>query len=99
LCFHAFARWKFQCLRHKWSFEQGVEEARGAAESVKLAAPAEAEAMRARAEAEAQDQEILAKVGSRDVILLRAIEKWDGVMPRVASEAVPMLNLRDEDTK
>lgn len=77
--------------------DQKIEEARGRAESVKLEAKAEAEAIRMRAEAEAQAQELLARVVNRDVIMLRAIEKWDGIMPRVAAEAVPFFNVDAEN--
>ncbi|HEY6563376.1 MAG TPA: SPFH domain-containing protein [Pirellulaceae bacterium] len=73
--------------------DQKIEEARGRAESVKLEAKAEADAIRFRAEAEAKAQEMLSQVVNRDVIMLRAIEKWDGIMPRVAGEAVPFFTL------
>lgn len=72
---------------------QEIEKARGRAESIKLEAQAKADAIRMQAEAEAAAQEMLAKVVDKDVIMLRAIEKWDGIMPRVAGEAIPMLNL------
>lgn len=83
--------------RIKVEADQKIETARGEAESVKLRAQAEAESIRLRAKAEAEAQEMLAKVVNRDVIILRAIEKWDGIMPRVAGEAIPLLNVDVEE--
>ena len=73
--------------------QQEIETARGRAESLKLEAQAEADAVLMKAEAEAKAQEMLAKVVNRDVINLRAIEKWDGIMPRVTGEVVPFLSV------
>ncbi len=73
--------------------DQQIEEARGEAESIKLRAQAEADAITMRAEAEAKAQELLAKFVNRDVIHLRTVEKWDGVMPRVTGDAIPLLNI------
>ena len=75
--------------------QQEIETARGRAESLKLEAQAEADAVLMKAEAEAKAQEMLAKVVNRDVINLRAIEKWDGIMPRVTGEVVPFLSVDD----
>jgi regulator of protease activity HflC (stomatin/prohibitin superfamily) len=72
---------------------QEVETARGRAESLKLEAEAQAEAIRMTAKAEAEAQEMLAKVINNDVVKLRAIEKWDGVMPRVTGEVVPFIGV------
>ena len=73
--------------------QQTIEKARGLAESVKLQAEADAEAIRLTAIAEAEAQKLLGEVINRDVVTLRAIEKWDGIMPRVTGEAVPMISL------
>lgn len=84
--------------------DQEIAAARGVAEAIKLRAEAEAEAVRLtakaeseaityKAEAEAAAQELLAKVVNRDVIHLRTVERWDGVMPRVTGEAIPLLNM------
>ena len=84
--------------------DQEIEAARGSSEAIKLRAEAEAESIRLtakadaeaitmKAEAEAKAQEMLAKVVDRDVIQLRTIERWDGVMPRVTGEAIPLLSI------
>jgi regulator of protease activity HflC (stomatin/prohibitin superfamily) len=79
--------------RMKVEADQKIETARGAAESVKLQAAAEAEAITMKAIAEAEAQRILAEVVNRDVITLRAIEKWDGIMPKVTGETVPFISV------
>jgi len=76
---------------------QAVEEARGRADALRLRAQAEADAILMTAEAEAQAQEMLAKVIDRNVLNLRAIEKWDGVMPRVTGEVVPFIGVGGMD--
>ena len=77
--------------------DQKIETARGAAESVKLAALAEAEAITVKAKAEAAAQKMLAEVINKDVIQLRAIEKWDGQLPKLTGDTVPFIT-GDEPT-
>jgi len=85
--------------RMKVEADQKIETARGAAESVKLAALAEAEAITVKAEAEAAAQKILAEVINRDVIQLRAIEKWDGTLPKFTGETVPFISVDSQTEK
>ena len=54
---------------------------------------AEAEAISVKAKAEAEAQRILSDVVTKDVITLRAIERWDGVMPKVTGETVPFISV------
>ena len=84
--------------RMKVEADQKIETARGAAESVKLAALAEAEAITVKAKAEAAAQKMLAEVINKDVIQLRAIEKWDGQLPKLTGDTVPFITV-DEPTK
>lgn len=79
--------------RMKVEADQKIETARGAAESVKLQAMAEAEAIAVKAKAEAEAQRILAEVVNKDVITLRAIERWDGTLPKVTGETVPFISV------
>lgn len=81
--------------RMKVEADQKIETARGAAESVKLAAQAEAEAITLKATAEAGAQKMLSEVINRDVIQLRAIEKWDGKLPKLTGESVPFITVDD----
>ena len=80
--------------RIKVEADQAIAEAGGKAESVKLEAAAKAESIRLLAIAEAEAQKILGESINRDVVALRAIEKWDGIMPKVTGEAVPFLECR-----
>jgi regulator of protease activity HflC (stomatin/prohibitin superfamily) len=82
--------------RMKVEADQKIETARGAAESVKLQALADAEAISVKAKAEAEAQRILSEVVNRDVITLRAIEKWDGTLPKVTGETVPFINVESQ---
>ena len=84
--------------RMKVEADQKIETARGDAESVKLRAQADAEAITVKAIAEAEAQRILSEVVTKDVITLRAIERWDGIMPRVTGETVPFINV-DQNAK
>lgn len=65
---------------------QRVAQANGIADSMRIEAEAKADAISIEAEA-------LRQFGAQ-VIQMRAIEKWDGVMPRVTGEgAVPFINV------
>jgi len=82
--------------RMKVEADQKIETARGAAESVKLQASAEAEAITVKAKAEAEAQRILSEVVTKEVITLRAIERWDGTLPKVTGETVPFISVDSE---
>ena len=82
--------------RIKVEADQKIEMARGLAESIKLQAEADAKAIELKATAEAEAQRILAAVVNRDVITLRAVEKWDGVMPKFTGEELPFVSFRED---
>jgi len=84
--------------RIKVEADQKIEMARGLAESIKLRAQADAKAIEVKATAEAEAQRILAKVVNRDVITLRAVEKWDGVMPKFTGENMPFVSFSEKLT-
>lgn len=84
--------------RIKVEADQEIATAGGRAESVKLEAAAKAEAIRITAEAEAHAQEMLAKVINRDVVALRAIEKWDGIMPKFTGDQLPFVTVDAESS-
>jgi regulator of protease activity HflC (stomatin/prohibitin superfamily) len=74
-----------------------VTQAEASAEERKLAASAEAFSteVQSKARADAIQREALALKQSPEIIQLRAIEKWDGVLPRISGEngVVPFLNV------
>ena len=63
------------------------------AEQAEAKAKGEALAMLARAEAEAKAQELLRKTISEEIVMLRAVEKWDGTQPMVVGEGGAILDL------
>ena len=82
--------------RIKVEADQKIETARGEAESIKLRAEAEAKAIEFKATAEAEAQRILAEVVNRDVITLRAVEKWDGVIPKFTGDTLPFVSFGEK---
>lgn len=76
-----------------------VTQAEAAAEERKLAASAEAFSteIQSKARADAIQREAQALKESPELIQLRAVEKWDGVLPRMTSGdgVVPFLNVND----
>lgn len=71
----------------KYKAQQGIEEAKGLAETVRINAEAEAEKIRINAEA-------IKKQGGSDYIQLEFIKKWNGELPKVASNG-NILNVGD----
>ncbi|MCX6976121.1 MAG: prohibitin family protein [Verrucomicrobia bacterium] len=75
-----------------------VTQAEASAEERKLAASAEAFSteVQSKARADAIQREALALKQSPEIIQLRSIEKWDGVLPRISGVGVvPFLNVGD----
>ena len=85
-------------LRAQTEKEQKIIEAEAEAEKVKLAAEAQAESIKTKAEAQAEANKTISESLSDELIEYQTIEKWDGVMPKVASSANPLLSL-DIDEK
>ncbi len=65
--------------------QQKVEEARGLAESILLEAKARSEA-----------NELLTKSLSPQLIQYEALQKWDGILPKVTGEVVPFITVDKE---
>ena len=75
-----------------------VTQAEAAAEERKLSASAEAFSteVQSKARADAIQRESAALQQSPQIIRLRAIEKWDGTLPRITGQsAVPFLNIEE----
>jgi regulator of protease activity HflC (stomatin/prohibitin superfamily) len=75
-----------------------VTQAEAGAEERKLAASAEAFSteVQSKARADAIQRESVALQQSPQIIRLRAIEKWDGTLPRITGQsAVPFLNIEE----
>lgn len=71
-------------LQSKAEADQNIEEARGKAEAILLEARAKAEA-----------NETLTKSLSPELIQYEALQRWDGVMPRVTGESIPFIQIKE----
>lgn len=76
--------------RIKVEAEQRIAQARAEAESVKLAAAAQAESLRIQREALTPELIELRRVEAQ----IKAIEKWNGVLPSVNSGVVPFISVQ-----
>lgn len=73
-----------------------VAQAKGIAEATILEAEGSAKAIQIRAEAEASAHKLLSSSATNASLEARAIERWDGALPKVnASGAVPFIDLMD----
>ena len=75
--------------RIKVEAEQRIAQARAEAESVKLGAAAQAESLRIQREALTPELIELRRVEAQ----IKAIEKWNGVLPSVNSGVVPFISV------
>lgn len=66
--------------------DKKIEEARGQAESIAVVAKSQAEANR-----------IIAQSLSPELVKYKALEKWDGTLPRMTGGIVPFVNVDDKD--
>jgi len=70
---------------------QAVETAKGRAESVEI----EAKAKLAASKLEAEANELLSKSLTPELIRLKAVERWDGILPKFSGSSVPLINVED----
>ena len=84
-------------LRAQTEKEQKVIEAEAEAEKVKINAEAQATSIKTKAEAQAEANKTIAESLNEDLIRYQTIEKWDGVVPKVAGSANPLVSLDIED--
>ena len=92
---------RFSTEQEQKQVEAKAEKLAAIEEAEKRVALADAKAYEITAEAEAQAKAIAIKgealLKYPDIIKLRSIERWDGILPRVTmgGEATPMINLND----
>jgi regulator of protease activity HflC (stomatin/prohibitin superfamily) len=79
--------------------QKTIETARGAAESLKLAADANAYQVLKEAEAQAEANRILSQSLTPELLQYRALTQWDGVLPRLmgGQGAVPFIDITKID--
>jgi len=85
-------------LKTKTEQEQAIVIAEAEAKKKVIAAEADAKAIQTRYEAQAKANKALTQSLSDKLINYQAIEKWDGILPKVASSANPLLSLDINDT-
>jgi regulator of protease activity HflC (stomatin/prohibitin superfamily) len=73
--------------------ENEIREAVANADKSIAKAKGEAESLLAVARAQAQANEILTKSISPTLVKYKSIEKWDGKLPTITSEVIPMINI------
>lgn len=85
-------------LKTKTEQEQAIVVAEAEAKKKVIAAQAEANAIKTKADAQSKANTQLSKSLNKNLIDYQAIEKWDGIMPKVASSGNPLVAL-DLDEK
>ncbi len=83
-----FLQKEFELKKEEIEAQRKIVEAKGIAESNLLRAEAEAKAIEIQGKALRENP---------DVVTLRAIEKWDGILPKITSGAIPFLNIPFSD--
>lgn len=85
-------------IKTKTEQEQQIVIAEAEAKKKTIAAEADATAIKTRADAQAEANKVLSESINDTLIRYETIDKWDGVLPKVASSANPLVSL-DLDEK
>jgi regulator of protease activity HflC (stomatin/prohibitin superfamily) len=72
--------------------ENEVREAEAAAQKVIAAANGDAQSILLKAKAQAEANKIIAASLTSDLVQYTLASKWDGILPKVSGDAVPLLN-------
>lgn len=78
--------------------EQEKEKAEIEAERKKITAEGEAEALRIKAQAEAEANKMIADSLTPELIEQQKIEKWNGGVPQVQGNAIPIIDMTGNET-
>lgn len=86
-----------QAIEAKVTAVQNAEAAKNKLEQVKFEAQQTIETAKATAEAQRIQAQSLAAQGGEDYVALKAIEKWDGILPiqMIPGSTVPFINLKN----
>lgn len=86
-------------LKTKTEQEQAIVIAEAEAKKKVIAADAEATSIKTKAEAQADANKTISASLSDEIIKYQTIDKWDGVLPKVASDANPLVSMDINDSK
>ena len=84
---------KLEAERIQIENEKKLEQAKAEAEQAKLTAQGEAEAELIRANAIAESNRLISESLTKELLEQQYIEKWNGQLPQITSEATPIVDL------
>ena len=86
-------------LKTKTEQEQAIVVAEAEAKKKVIAADAEATSIKTKAEAQAEAKKTISESLSNELIKYQTIDKWDGVLPKVANDANPLISFDLDEQK
>ena len=86
-------------LKTKTEQEQAIVVAEAEAKKKVIAADAEATFIKTKAEAQAEANKTISESLSNELTKYQTIDKWDGVLPKVANDANPLISLDLDEQK
>lgn len=84
---------KIQATQRAQQRANEVAEARAAADKVRAVAQGDADAVFTKAEAQAKANLLLSASITPELVKWQALQKWDGILPKITSGAVPFINV------
>lgn len=85
-------------LKTKTEQEQEIVVAEAEAKKKVIAADAEATSIKTKADAQAEANKTIAASLSDELIKYQTIDKWDGILPKVASDANPLVSMNLDES-
>jgi regulator of protease activity HflC (stomatin/prohibitin superfamily) len=84
---------KIQATQKAITRQNEIEETKAQARKREEEAQGIAKAIKIKAQAQAEANQIILKSLTDDLIRYKAIEKWDGILPKVTSDVLPMIDV------
>ena len=82
-----------QAIEEKQVAQQQLLKAETEKQTAITNAQAQAEAIKIKAEAEAEANKVLAQSLTKEIIEYNKIQKWNGQLPQVTGDSIPMINI------
>ena len=86
---------KIAAIQRAQQRENELRETEAEAKKVLSKAEGEAKAILATAEAQAKANDLLSKSLTRELVEMKRIEKWNGILPQVSGGATPFIDMRE----